>query len=187
LGLPGAHQVENAGTALAALWTVGTVGFKVPEGAIRQGLAGVRWPGRFERIAGDGGPEVVLDGAHTPASARALAETFAAEFPGRRAVLVLGLLNDKDGAALIRGLAPITAVVVATQSRHPRAMAATAVAAGARAAGLPFVVEPEVWAAVTRAKELAGEVGLVLVTGSLFVVAEAREALGLAVPDPVVE
>ncbi len=183
LALPGAHQVENAATALAALWCLHRAGLAVPEAAVRAGFAAVRWPGRFERVAVNGAT-VVLDGAHTPAAAAALAAALAEVYPGRRAVAVLGLGADKDPAALAAALAPVAASVVATRSTNPRAAPPEAVAAGARAAGLPTEVVPAVAAALARARARAAAGGLVLVTGSLFAVAEAREALGLARPDP---
>jgi dihydrofolate synthase/folylpolyglutamate synthase len=184
IALPGAHQVENAATALAALWRADQAGLDVPEGAIRAGFAAARWPGRFERVTRNG-VEVVLDGAHTPAAMAAVAATLAEEFPKRRAAVVLGAGADKDPAALARALAPAAAVVVATRAAHPRAASPAAVAAGAAAAALAVETRPTVAAALDRARELAGD-ALALVTGSLFAVAEAREALGLAVPDPAV-
>ena len=184
LGLPGAHQVENACTALAALWCLRDAGLPVAEAAIRKGLARVTWPGRFERVIRPQAPAVVLDGAHTPAAAAALATALAEEYPGRRAVVVLGTSADKDAAALARALAPVASTVVATRSGNPRAADAETVATGPRQVGLTAEVVPDVRQAVARAIELAGPAGLVLVTGSLFVVAEARETLGLGQPDP---
>jgi len=184
LALAGPHQVENATTALAALWCLDQAGIAVSETACRAGLAGARWPGRFERVARPGAPEVVLDGAHTPAAAAALVATLAAALPGRRAVVVLGTASDKDTTGLARALGPAAVAVVATRSVNPRAAPPAAVAAGVRAVGLPVEIEPTVAAALGRAMAAAGSTGLVLVTGSLFVVAEAREALGLAAPDP---
>ena len=183
LGLAGPHQVENASTALAALWCLAEAGIAVPEAAIRAGLAAAFQPGRFEVVAGRRGPQVVLDGAHTPASAAALAATLDAECAGRRAVVVLAAGGDKDNVALARALSPIAAAVIATRSRSARAAAPEAVAAAARAAGLAADTAPDVAAALDRATQVAGPKGLILVTGSLYAVAEAREALGLAVRD----
>lgn len=130
-------------------------------------------------------PDVILDGAHTAASAAVLAATVAAEFPERPAVLVLGTLTDKEPAALAAALRVVARDVVATTARIPRAMPAEVVAEGARAAGLSVETVGGVSAAVVRATALAGPGGLVVVTGSLSVVAEAREALGLAKSDEV--
>jgi dihydrofolate synthase/folylpolyglutamate synthase len=130
------------------------------------------------------GQEVVLDGAHTPAAAAALAATFATEYPERAAAVVLGTMIDKDAAAIARALAPMAETVVVARAGNPRAAPAETVAAAIAAVGLAPEVAPTVSAAVARALSLADRTGLVLVTGSLSVVAEAREALGLARPDP---
>ena len=184
LALSGAHQMENAGLALAAVWALRQAGWVIPEVAIRTGLTDVRWPGRFERVVRAGQPTFVLDGAHTPAAAAALAETLATEMPGQQAVLVLGVSADKDLAALLHPLAPIISAVIATQADHPRALPAAALAAHLDCGDHPLAVVPAVGAALTEAASRAGPAGMVLVTGSLFVVASAREALGLAVAEP---
>lgn len=183
-GLPGAHQVENACTALAAVSLLRDRGFDVSEAAVREGLATTHWPGRFERIRTFDGRDLVLDGAHTPASAAALAAALGAEYPNRRAVVVVGVFGDKDPAAILRPLRPFTERVVAAHACGPRAAASTAVAEAARQVGIAADAALDVATALARARELAQPADLVVVTGSLAVVAEAREALGLAHPDP---
>lgn len=187
LGLAGPHQLENAATALGAIWLLDQHGVTIPERAVRVGLAGVSWPGRFERVDEPNGTTVVLDGAHTPASAAALAETLAAEEPGKRAVVVLAMLGDKDAAAFAQALAERAERFVVTKAKTPRAMAIDTLSDGARLAGRPIEQANSVQDAVARAIERAGTGGLVVVTGSLATVAEGREALGLAVADPPVE
>ncbi len=181
-GLAGDYQMENAGLAISAAWLLGTAGYPAPETAVRSGLAATRWPGRFERLRA-GASEVVLDGAHTPASARALRAAIATEYPDRRAVVVLGAMADKDVEAIVRVLAPVTRDIVATAARGPRAASPEAIAEGAARAGLLAVTSPSVAEALHDALSAAGSEGLVVVTGSLATVAEAREALKLARPD----
>jgi dihydrofolate synthase / folylpolyglutamate synthase len=185
-GLPGDHQIDNACTALAAIWLLGRAGFAAPEAAVRAGLLETRWPGRFERLTTLEGVDVVLDGAHSPASAAALAAAVAGEEPDRQAVLVLGTMEDKDQGAIVAALAPIARRVVATAAKTPRAAPPESILDAARSAGVPADDLPTVAEAMARAIELAGTDGLVVVTGSLAVVAEARAALGLGVPDPPV-
>ncbi len=182
--LPGDHQMENAATAIAAAWTLNAGGFTLTEGNMRQGLRRVQLSGRFEPVPLANGVVAILDGAHTPASARALAETVRAEYPGRSVILVLGTSADKDVASLGRELAWIAHRVIATHSRSPRAVPATLVAAGLSAFPVAIEVQSSVADAVSRAKALAQPGDLIVITGSLFVVAEAREALGLGMPDP---
>ncbi|MCC6314881.1 MAG: bifunctional folylpolyglutamate synthase/dihydrofolate synthase [Thermomicrobiales bacterium] len=183
LSLPGDHQLENAGAAVAAVWLANRAGFVIDEAAIRAGLAATRWPGRFERVA-FGGRTVVLDGAHTPAAAAALALALAHAEPGRRAWIALGRSSDKNADVLVAALAPVAAGFIATRALSPRAGDPAPAARAAEARGLPAEVVEPVAAAVRRALAAAGDGGLVVVTGSLYVVGEAREALGLAQPDP---
>jgi dihydrofolate synthase/folylpolyglutamate synthase len=134
------------------------------------------------------GIDIVLDGAHTPAAATALAVSLAAAWPSRRAHVVLGISRDKDPAALARALAPVAASFVATRSANPRAADALAVEEALLGAGLdvPIGLSTPPRAALANALERArhDDDPLVVVTGSLFVVADAREALGLAAPEP---
>lgn len=182
--LPGDHQVENASTAVAACWELAVAGLRFSETAVREGLANARLAGRFERQTLPTGHVVVFDGAHTPASARVLAQAVQAEFPGQRAVIVLGASADKDLAAIGQELRPIAQRVVATQSSNPRAAQAGAVAAAMTALGIETDIDPNVAGALARAIGDAPAASLVLVTGSLFVVADGREALGFGRPDP---
>jgi dihydrofolate synthase/folylpolyglutamate synthase len=184
LALPGAHQVENAATAAAALWLAGEAGLESGESAARAGFARVRWPGRFEQLT-VAGVRVVLDGAHTPAAAAAIARAMAATFPGESAVAVVGMFADKDAGAILTALRPVVSTVVATAAAAPRATAPDIVAAAARDAGIPVETAASVAAAVARGQELARrEARPLLITGSIYLVGEAREALGLAVADP---
>ena len=170
--LPGNHQVENAATAIAATWQLSPTGVHVTANTVRDGLAGVRLAGRFERHLLPGGRTVIFDGAHTPASARVLAQAVLAEFPGQRAVIVLGASADKDLEAIGEALHSIARRVIATRSTNP-ARRTVAVAAALTALGIAAEIETDVDRAVARATSEGGPEELVLVTGSLFVVAEA--------------
>jgi dihydrofolate synthase/folylpolyglutamate synthase len=180
-GMAGIHQVENAGLAIAAVHLLGDSGIPISESAIRSGLASAWLPGRFERVVWPEGPTLVLDGAHTPASAQALAATLASEFPGQSAIVVLGMMRDKDPAAFAAALAPVGGAWITTQTPSPRAMTAAAIAAALAGKSLVHVSEvPEIGKAIEQAISQAGPAGLVVVTGSLALMAQAREALGLA-------
>jgi dihydrofolate synthase/folylpolyglutamate synthase len=179
LQLLGEHQVENAAVAYAALQVLREQGLPLAAGPLRAGLAATRWPGRFEIAASQ--PAVVLDGAHNADSARRLAAALHGYFPGRRCVLVLGVSADKDLPGILRALltAPAGEIghVIATQAQHPRAQDPAEVAALVRQYNIGAEVIAPVDQAVNRAVGLAGPDGVVLVTGSLFVVAEARAVL----------
>lgn len=183
--LPGGYQVINATTAIAAAWHLDQAGMAIPEAAVRTGLAEVSLPGRFEQVPGPGGITILLDGAHSPAAARALARAIEEEFSGQTTVVVLGTSADKDVAAIGRALAPVTRRVIATQSSNPRSAPPAQVLAGLSGLDVPFDVtgEPDLATAIDHAVTAAGDGGVVVVTGSLFTVADAREALGLGTPD----
>ncbi len=171
--LLGSHQVENAATAYAALLTARREGLKIPDEAIRRGFAAVEWMGRFEIL--QMAPPVVLDSAHNQDSALRLAQTLQTYFPGRRVVLVFGASEDKDIAGMFEELIPIADELIATQSIHPRALEAGKLVEMAQPYGKVARAVVPLEEAMRTAVEDAAPDGLVLVTGSLFVVAAARE------------
>ncbi len=186
--LLGKHQVVNATTAVAALHLLREQGYLWSEEALRRGLAHVVWPARVEVVSSR--PLVVVDGAHNDTSARALAATLlelahAGHAAWDRLWLVAGMLRDKDAVAVLEPLMPLAAGLVVTQAHHPRAKPTNELTASLQPllARCPAVVveEPEVERAVARALAWAGPDGAVVVCGSLFVAAEAREFL-LRVP-----
>lgn len=174
LGLRGAHQVQNAQVAITLARLAG-----LGEAAIDAGLRDAAWPGRFERIATAAGP-VLLDGAHNVDGMRALVETLAAEGLTPAAV-VFGAMADKDYRATLALLATAGGrrVYVEPAGRAP----ATREDLIRLFPGEPSADVPE---ALARARELAGPAGLVLVTGSLYLVGEARAVLlGLPRDPPI--
>ncbi|HLH26410.1 MAG TPA: Mur ligase family protein [Chloroflexota bacterium] len=179
LGLLGAHQWTNAAVAVAAAEALADRGLALAPGAVATGLAQTRWPGRLELLA-PGPPPVLVDGAHNPAGAAALAAALAADFPATRRLLVLGVSADKDLGGIVAALAPAVSQVYATEARHPRSASREAVARAARALGLPVKTIPDVAAAIRFARLQRRPGDLVVVAGSLYVVAEARAALGHA-------
>lgn len=171
LPLLGRHQWENAALAVAGVIRLREQGWRISDEAIREGLERVEWPGRFEVLRED--PPFILDGAHNDASAARLAETVAEVFPGRRWQLIFGVSTDKDPAAILSPLRSLVAEAWLTRSRHPRAADPQRLADAAEALGLPWRIRGEVAQAVEEALAVGDPI---LVTGSLFVVAEAREA-----------
>ena len=183
--LRGVFQRENARLATGAALLLRDQGMPITDAAIAAGLAGTQWPGRMELV--DGAPPIVLDGAHNGDSAHKLVESLAQTFPGRRMVLVLGTSHDKDLARILAELIPAASAVVLTRSSHPRALTDLEVLAaqvkpllGRGGVRVPLELTADVPQALERARALAGPHDLICVTGSLFVVAAAREALGIA-------
>jgi len=173
--LAGAHQVQNAATALACLEQLAAVGFPLSEDDVARGLRATRWPGRLERF--DGTPPVVLDGAHNPAGVETLLAALDGVAQGRPVHLVFGVLADKDSEPMIRALFPRCASVALTPLPSPRSKepASYAALAGALSATASSHASPE--AALAAARERARPDGLVLVAGSLVLVGEIRRLL----------
>ena len=179
LPLHGLHQAANAAYALVAVEAF--LGFSggVDPDVIREGFAAVRSPGRLEMIRSQDAAPLILDGAHNPAGARSLAIALANEFAFRNRVFVLGVLGDKDIDAMVAELVPVASHVVVTQPPSDRAASADQLEKIVRAAGLSVEVAATVPEAIERARGVATEADAVIVTGSLYTVGAARDALGL--------
>ncbi|MBI4570370.1 MAG: bifunctional folylpolyglutamate synthase/dihydrofolate synthase [Chloroflexi bacterium] len=179
--LLGRHQLENAAAAVLAIERLDVA---IDAATLRRGLAAVKWPGRIEVLRRR--PLVLADGAHNRDSARRLVQTLREDFGRAEAVLVAGCARDKDIAALAEELAPLATYAIATRSRHPRAMDPRELARAFAGRGVPVAVEEPAGAALDAALSQAGEGGCVVVCGSLFVAAEAREhVLGVAYDPPL--
>ncbi len=172
--LLGSFQVENVGLAVAALTELRATGIEVPDDAIAAGVAATRWPARFQRIRTD--PLVLVDGAHNGPAAAALAAAYAELFPGRKCVLVTGILADKDLGAITASLGPLAWRVIACRPKSHRAYHAEEVASAFRQYA-PSEVVPRVPDAIDRALAEAAREDIVLITGSIYTAGEALEHL----------
>jgi dihydrofolate synthase / folylpolyglutamate synthase len=172
LPLLGYHQVVNAATAYAALQTARRSGFEFSNENFRKGFASVVWPGRFEILRRD--PPVVVDSAHNRDSALKLRQTLDEYFPGFPVTLVFGASEDKDIQGMFAELLPRVEDVIATQSIHPRAIDPHQLVELTRPYGIPARAVPRIEEAMLEALQDSHKGRLVLVTGSLFIVAGAR-------------
>jgi dihydrofolate synthase/folylpolyglutamate synthase len=169
--LPG-YQRSNFAAAVAAAraWRTELDPLRVAEVAARLSV-----PGRLQVVGED--PLTILDGAHNPAGVEALVATLPALTGERPLVAVVSVLGDKDAAGMLRALLPRCSAAVFTASRNPRALAPdTLVALAEEAGGPPVEIVAEPHAAVARARELAGRDGAVVVTGSIYLVADLTGA-----------
>ncbi len=169
----GAHQAANAATAYAILEIFDRTGLKVDRGAIKRGFAEAFWPGRFEIVQKT--PPVVLDCAHNRDSALKLRLTIEEYYPGKPVILVFGASEDKDIQGMFTELMPIVKELIAVKSFHPRAIEPDKLVEMAQSFGHQIDCIEDIPQAVEKALQLVGRDGLVLVTGSIFVVAEARK------------
>jgi len=169
--LDGRFQGSNVALAVAAAELL-----EAEEGAIVRGVAAAAVPGRMERRG-----RFLLDGAHNPAAMRALREALC-EVPYEQLVIVLGIMEDKNIPGILEELPP--GEVVATRASTPRAASPRLLARHLAAAGRPCMVAGDVRQALQVAGERAGEEDLVLVTGSLYLVGEARSLLPAPLSSP---
>ena len=175
LHLRGRHQVSNFVTAIAA--TEALFGRALDPAAVREAAAGATSPGRLEKVGE--APTILLDGAHNREGLESLEAALAEEFPGAEWTLVLGMRGERDVASLIDALQGSVASVVATAAADPGSIPAAEVAEAARSVfgDIPVSTVDNVADAIQQASDAAGPEGSVLVTGSLYVVGEARTAL----------
>ncbi len=162
--LAGEHQVENTLCAVSALREMG-----VADEAIRQGIAGVHWPGRLEHIRGN--PEILLDGAHNPSGARALAAYLTRFYAAPKPTLIFGAMRDKSVEEIADILFPCAARVIATAPRQERAVRPETIRELGMHEDLQVAPNLEAALAMLHSDETA------LITGSLFLVAEAKKLL----------
>ena len=174
LPLHGRYQAENAASSLAAVEAF-LGGRQLDETTVRQGFAAVTSPGRMEVVRRE--PLVLLDGAHNPDGARALAGALLEEFVVDRRTLVVACMADKDIAGILSALAPATGRLIVTRNSDARSASGEQLRKEAEAIGLVAEVERDVPTALRRAIDEAGESEAVVVTGSIYTVGEAREML----------
>jgi len=172
VALPGPHQRGNAALAAAALRLLAGTGLAVSEEAIAAGIATARWPGRLETVDG-----VLLDGAHNPDGAAALAVALPALHPRRTVELVFGVLADKDHEGMLRALAPAVAGLHLVPPRSPRGRAPDTYLSLARSLAPRVDVHGSAGEAIACARRAAGAGGVTCVAGSLYLVGEARSLL----------
>ena len=169
--LLGPHQITNAATAVTALNLAAAHGLSVSDEAMHVGLANVRWPGRLEILNRD--PLVVVDGAHNADSARQLAAALPDIFGVQAWTLIVGISADKDIAAILDALVPIAAHVIVTRARNSRAADIEMVAQQVIAHGAQPAIAPSVAEAI---EVVLPDRSPIIIAGSLFTVADAREA-----------
>jgi len=175
LGLAGSHQLINASLVLAGVEVLMESGFAVQEEHLRKGLRETKWPGRLELVGEH--PRILLDGAHNPSATRVLRKTLQKGFPRHRLILVLGIMADKDIPKMMDDLVPLADLVILTRPRMDRAASLEVLNAQASPFQKPIVEIPQVDQALSGALEEAEGEDLIVVTGSLFTVGEARSYL----------
>lgn len=180
--LSGLHQAANATVAIGMIESVRNLGLQISEDAMRHGLANTYWPGRLELLHQK--PTILTDSAHTHQSAERVYE--ALEFyPHKRMILLFGASADKDISGMLSILGQQADEIIVTRSTHPRAALPSNLAKLAREANpaVSIHIAEDISEALVMALALANKEDLILVTGSIFIVAGAREAWQSLHPD----
>jgi dihydrofolate synthase / folylpolyglutamate synthase len=179
--LLGEHQVINAAVALAALYHARAEGLPISDDAIRRGFSTVNWAGRLEVVGR--APYLILDSAHNGESASRLCSALQTLFlkDGGRLILVFGASSDKDVLSMFRELLPATERLIVVRAANPRAFSTEQLADIAAQVGYDRQVDqiPATADALRYAEQIAAPNDVICVTGSLFVVGEVRNHLGL--------
>lgn len=171
VNLKGDHQLANGALALRTAEFLKTRGFSVDKESIRNGLARVRWPGRIEIVREK--PTILLDGAHNVDGVQALVRFLKARFPEKRTTLIFGVMKDKEYGKMLELLRPLTDAIVLTRPTNERGLPAQAMKEFAGEAA----IAQDVRSALAKARAATTDSDLILVTGSLYLIEEARAAI----------
>jgi dihydrofolate synthase / folylpolyglutamate synthase len=173
--LQGRFQVENTAAAVAAAWKLTERGWTIPNEAIAEGVARANWPGRLEVFGEE--PLTLLDGAHNPAAARAVAEFVRTELAGRPLTLLYASMRDKAVEEISSLLFPLASKIYLTRSPQPRAATPEEILDRSGTQDLPAIaIEPDPVRALLAARRSAPAGGVVLAAGSLFLVGALKQA-----------
>jgi dihydrofolate synthase/folylpolyglutamate synthase len=181
--LEGRHQLRNIALAIATAEQLGQFGFKTTPKQIAQGICDTQWPGRFQVILRSPAThqhEMVLDVAHNPAGAWALRSALSENFAGRELTLVFAAMRDKAIQEIAEVLFPVAEKVVLTHVNNPRAATPAELVQAASRTGAEMYTEDSVAAALGKAHELSKPDGVIVVTGSIFLVGEVMAAMGIS-------
>jgi dihydrofolate synthase/folylpolyglutamate synthase len=181
--LVGRHQLRNVALAIAAGEELSKKGLKgIAPDSIERGIRETRWPGRFQVVpAKEGWPEIVFDVAHNPAGAWALRSALSERYGDRPLVFVFGAMRDKAISEMTEILFPLASRVIATRPSNPRSASPEEIARAGSRTGAEIEMMPDVRAALEKARLTAGPDGKIVVTGSIYLVGEAMQALGIPV------
>jgi len=181
--LAGRHQLRNIALAITAAVELSSRGYmQVTAQTIERGIRETHWPGRFQVMQAQAArPEIVLDIAHNPAGAWALRSTLSAAYEDRPITLVFGVMRDKAVSEVAEILFPIAEYVIVTHANNPRSATADEIRQAASRVEMDIREAADVTSALAEAQRIAGPKGLVVVTGSIYIVGEAMQALGLSI------
>jgi dihydrofolate synthase/folylpolyglutamate synthase len=180
--LVGRHQLRNVALAVATAEELSKQGFAITPESIERGIRETHWPGRFQVVPGtDSAPEYVFDVAHNPAGAWALRSALSLCYEDRQLTFVFGAMRDKAISEMTEILFPLAERVIATPADNPRSATAEEIRQAAARTSTDIEAAGDVASALERARVLAGPRGVVVITGSIYIVGEAMRRLGVRV------
>jgi len=180
--LIGRHQLRNIALAIAAAEELSKQGFPVAAEGIARGVRETHWPGRFQVLpARDGVPEFIFDVAHNPAGAWALRSALSACYDGRSVTFIFGAMRDKAIGEMAEILFPLAERVILTRAENPRSATPEEIRQATGRVSVEMEDATDVSSAIERAKSGIGPNDVVVATGSIYVVGEAMQALGVKV------
>ena len=180
--LQGRHQLRNVALAIATAEELAQQGFPISAKTIEVGIRQTRWPGRFQVLpANPLHPEHVFDVAHNPAGAWALRSALSSHYEGRPLTFVFGAMSDKAISEMAEILFPLADRVIVTHADNPRSATGEEIKEAAIRTSAQIETAPNVSAALRQAAALAGSQGVVVVTGSIYIVGEAMQLLDVRV------
>lgn len=179
--LVGRHQLRNVALAIAAAEEVSKKGIKgISAETIERGIRETRWPGRFQVVPAHGDwPEIVFDVAHNPAGAWALRSALSERYGNRPLIFVFGAMRDKAISEMAEILFPVAQSVIVTRPNNPRSATPEEIREAGRRTAAEIETIAEVPVALQRARGLAGGGEAIVITGSIYLVGEAMQVLGV--------
>ena len=171
VNLKGDHQLANAAIALCAAELLSSLGFGIDQREFYAGLSQVTWPGRLEIVREK--PVVILDGAHNVDGIRALAGFLTSQFPGRRRLLIFGVMKDKEYEKMLGELLPHVDETILTVPKNDRALPPEFMQ---KLAPKAIVADDVTWA-LKKAKSMSTDEDVIVITGSLYLVGECKTVI----------
>lgn len=171
-GIMGLHQVYNASVAIKVIEVMNNAGFDIRPACILEGFKRTVWPGRFELLMRN--PDFYVDGGHNPDGIRSFVETFRRLYPGRKAIVIFGVMRDKDYETMIREIADITQRFFAVTPDTPRALSAKNLTKVMRKYCNDVECSDTIKEAVDRSVKMASKGDIIVSLGSLYYIGQVR-------------
>ena len=185
LPLLGEHQLLNAAVAITVTATLGDLGYKIDKENIKNGIGNVKWLGRLSIISKN--PLILIDGAHNIDGITMLASAIKSYFPGKKLILVMGMLKDKEHDKSLEVIAPLANTFIATEPRDARALSAKDLGEEANKYNHDVKVEPSLEKAIKVALSLYSEDSVICIAGSLYLIGEANNLLNKGVNNLIID